>query len=882
MLASWLAAALVVLTASAASAAFLVDNMPAFDGRVIFIIEVALALALALLVFSYSLQSDRAVKGNLSEVRSMLKRNEKAKQIRRIEASRALHSTISAILDNCYTLVEIGGQSAKTPESGWKQLKDDLGALHRKIKESVDRLARELEHADHLDDRVYDDIAAAVVLLEETIRTNDEERTVDTDQYDNLADALSPVLLRLKRRLGYDAGTPPATPGPADPVDPSDRLNIRLDRTVYYPNSVIRASVAPDEPFPSRKVTVAILDENLEVLDKKTKKAPKADRHVSDALTVDIRPKDLVAGRHYTARATCGGLVSEAVFAVDQSAPVVETDKSVYMIDGDMIITVIDPAANTDSATEEHVGNAKKSRLVIRSPHGTIDGYRLKETGKSTGVFQGIVRCMGVRDDGSVRKTMLDDGVYVDRTQGTGVQDGVIACAPGSLVQIRYTNEFGTGEASVFVAGITPAVELDRKEYPCTGTVGIIVILPDFGPADGGQPATIGDGRRDCRVTISTSEGSLDGYRLAEADPDSGVFAGTASLTGLAGMGGQRKAAHAAAHGDTSGAGPHDGMLACRPADTVRVSVKSAFAREVHAEAPVRWHIGDVRMSKATYLPGEEVSVRVADGDISLSRDEPDEFQVRAWSDSDRVGIPVTVRETGHDSGVFEGQFATGGGRSRPEQAVLEAADGDTVHAEYVDETLPEPYSSGDSVRITSSALITTRKKVTAPLARLVVDKVLVWNKQTGGDALVAGDVAQVMLRVRNPEREIAFTAILQVADPDDETAEILYQPLAAKAGGYASHTFPWIPARPGMHSIGIFLWKDIDDPVAHAPAFFRPVRVLDPRVAGAEQVGEQSGAEPPAGAHNGGGAEPPAPKEAGRGATGPARRGPEQGRHGR
>lgn len=874
-------AALVGIAASTAAAMLLVDCLPAFDGRAIFFAEVALAISLGLLVFWYSWQSDRAMKANLSEVSSMLRRSDKAKQIRRVEASRTLHYTISTLLDTCNTLVKMGGHSDKTPDPEWKQFKADLATLHGNVRASAGRIGRELEHAYYLDDRAYDGITAAVGQLKDTISIDDERKTVDTSPYLAMTEALCPVLSGLKQRLGLDEDSPLAIPGPAEPTSLSDRFEIRLDRAAYYPGAVIRASVAANEPFPAKKITVAILDEVLDVLAEKTTKISRTDQSAASPIAINLSPKGLAAGRQYIARATCGGLISEELFAVDQRAPVVQTDKPDYMMDEDMLVTVIDPAANTDSAVEEHVGDTQKSRLVITSPHGAIDGYRLKETGKSTGIFQGIVRCMGVRDDGSVRVTMLDDNVYVDRTQGTGTEDGVIACSPGNLIRIRYTNEFGTGEAAVYASESAAVVDIDRAVYPCTGTVGILAILDDPGLGGGEHPATIGDDRRDCWITVSTSEGSLDGYRLVETGPDSGMFTGTVSLTGLAGMEGRKGAAGGAADGGTRGAGPHDGRLACRPADAVRVSIKSAFAREAHAEAPVRWHIGDVRMSKATYLPGEEIAVRVADSDMSVSRDGPDEFRVRAWSDSDRAGIRVTVRETGRDSGVFVGQFATGRGRSCPEQAVLEVADGDTVHAEYVDETLPEPYNSRDSVEITSSALVTTRKMVTAPLARLVVDKVLVWNKQTGGDALVAGDDAQVLLRVRNPEREISFTAILQVADPDGATAEILYQPLSAKAGGYASHTFPWIPAKSGMHSIGVFLWKGIDDPAAHAPAFFRPVQVLDPQAADAEREGDQGGAGPPVGVHNGGDAKPSPLKEAGRGAS-HARRGLGRRQHGR
>lgn len=860
----WLAPALVAIAASTAAAVILVDRMPPFDGRAIFFMEVALAVALGLVVFWHSRRSDRAIKSALGDIGSMLRRNDKAKQIRRTAASRTLHSTVSSMLDACATLARMGHQPGKATKPEWEQLKANLAALHGEVRASADRLGRELEHAGYLDDRVYDGIVAAVGLLGEKICVDDKGMTVDAASYFAMMDALRPVLPRLERLFALGADSLLAIPGPVNSPSLSDRLEIRLDRDTYYPNAVIRASVSADEPLPSRKVTVAILDEDLAVLAKKTVKIPKADRPAAGPLAIDIRLRGLVADRQYIARATCGGLVSEELFTVDRRAPVVQTDKPDYMMDEDMLVTVMDPAADTDSAVEESVGDTKRSRLVIMSPHGKIDGYRLVETGKSTGVFRGWVRCMGVRRDGSVRGTTLDDGAYVDRTQGTGAEDGVIACSPGNLIRIKYTNEFGTGEAAVYASESPAVVDLDRDEYPCTGTVRIHVILPDPGLGGGEQPATVGDDRRDCWATVSTGEGSLDGYRLVEAGPGSGMFAGTVSLTGLAGTGGRKRATDGAARGVTRGAGPHDGMLACRPDDTVRVSVESAFAREALAEAPVRWHIGDVRMSKATYLPGEEVEVRVADVDMSVDRGGPGEFQVRAWSDSDRAGIPVAVRETDRNSGVFKGRFATGAGRSRPDRSILEAADGDTVYAEYDDETLPSPHACGDSVAITSSALVTAKKKIAAPLARLVVDGVRIRGEKTDGGAPVAGDKAQVLIRVRNPGQAISFTAIMQVADSDGATAEILYQPLSARADAYATHAFPWIPARPGTHVISIVLWRGMDDPVAYAPAFFRPVQVIDPHAAGAGQGGGQGGEGPAAaGGPAGGAAGAPGPRRA-------------------
>ena len=169
-------AALAGIAAATAAAIILVDRLPAFDGRAIFFAEVALAISFGLLVFWYSWQSDRAMKANLSEVRSTLRRNDKAKQMRRVEASRTLRYTISTVLDACDTLVKMGGQSDKTPDPEWRQFKDDLAALHGNVRASAGRIGRELEHADYLDDRAYDGIAAAVGQLADTILVDDNAK----------------------------------------------------------------------------------------------------------------------------------------------------------------------------------------------------------------------------------------------------------------------------------------------------------------------------------------------------------------------------------------------------------------------------------------------------------------------------------------------------------------------------------------------------------------------------------------------------------------------------------------------------------------------------------------------------------------------------------
>lgn len=808
------------------AAAVLADHPMPLSDLDIFFMEAALAVALGFIVFRYSRQSDLRLQSHLSEVKSMLQRREKTKQIRKTHANKNLCTILTSILSSCHTLVELGDRHANVPASESQQPKSDFSRLHRTIEASVGRLGRELEHANYLEGRTYDDIAAAIAELDMSSRTTDSEKTLGTEQCQAAIELLGPVLHRLERRIDPGIGAHSLTT--SESTSPPGRLVVRLGHDIYPPAATVRATVTSDGPFPSKKVTISVLDDGLEVLAKKTKKTPPPDAPDAATLTEDIRPKGTAAGGEYMVRAVCGGLAAEAAFVVEQIPPAVQTDKSIYLMDSDIIVTVIDPAASTGGKKKGHVGNRKNSRLVIESPHGKIDRYSLQETEPSSGIFQGLVRCMGVRVDGSPRGTMLDDK-YADRTHGKGAEDGVIACGPGQPIQIRYTSESGTASSVVIAGGFGSAIELDRTEYTCISGVEICLISPDFSSGEGDHAASIGDDRSECRLSISTSEGRLDGYRLVESEPGSSVFMGTISLTGLAGMKNRESPSGLVAYGRTGGVGPTGGMLACRPEDTLRVSFTSGFEKPVRREVPIRWHVGAINFSRPPYLPGEEIVVRVEDRDMSTGRGGQGRFQVRAWSSSDRDGIRVTVIETDDESGVFEGRFRTGGGPSLPEQSLLRAADGDTVRAEYVDETLPPPHGADNSIVVSASTVVTTSRSIQSPLERLAVDEVRVQGETTGDGTLAAGEKAQVTIRARNPGREISFTAILQTADQDGVTVDLQCQPLTARLHGYAAHTFSWIPGRQGTYNITVFLWNSIDDPVAYSRPASRQVEVLDP-----------------------------------------------------
>ena len=90
---------------------------------------------------------------------------------------------------------------------------------------------------------------------------------------------------------------------------------------------------------------------------------------------------------------------------------------------------------------------------------------------------------------------------------------------------------------------------------------------------------------------------------------------------------------------------------------------------------------------------------------MNLNPEAVDNIDLDVWSDSDAGGIDLTVTETEEASGIFEGTvfFTLTAESSGPR---LRVAEGDTITAEYEDNTLPDPYTIADELDITDTATI--------------------------------------------------------------------------------------------------------------------------------------------------------------------------------
>ena len=263
-------------------------------------------------------------------------------------------------------------------------------------------------------------------------------------------------------------------------------------------------------------------------------------------------------GETYIARAAYGSSYNEYKFAIDQRMPVIQSDKSVYMAGSDMILTVIDPDADKDSEKVEFVGDREDSKIIVESKYGKIDGYALRETGKSEGIFQGIIGILRILRDGTVIPQKFGDKT-IDKIQGTGIDDGFIGGIPGDEITISYKNSAGGVSLAVFMSDFGATIDMDKKTYRPTDKVYLTTVAPDFN-LDFEKIDEIGQSPQSM-IQIQTNVDKLENYKLVETGPDTGIFVGELQLVPI-----DEKSPES-----SELRGPNNGILGCNKEDAIEV-----------------------------------------------------------------------------------------------------------------------------------------------------------------------------------------------------------------------------------------------------------------------------------------------------------------------
>ena len=361
-------------------------------------------------------------------------------------------------------------------------------------------------------------------------------------------------------------------------------------------------------------------------------------------------------------------------------------------------------------------------------------------------------------------------------------------------------------------------VRMNQEVFTWTDKVYITIVSPDHN-FDRNAIDTIGGMEYD-QIQVSTREATLKNYKIVETGPNTGIFTGEVILIGFNhdADGNARTGAGSAGYDnpqrESGGSGPTSGYLAAGSDDAITVSFEYSEDRTVVGSALIRWNVGEIQWLDSSYPIDGTGVIRVIDQDMNLNPEAANSFAIDVWSDSDPGGISLTVVETHEATGIFEGTvYFTAGGDASGHR--LRVAEGDTVTAEYEDNTLPRPHSTADELNVVAT---TTIGVTVPPLDRIYVADLkivdVVGRELDGGP--VAGQQAQVTAVLTNMQTQAQpFVYLVQVKNEAGVTVSLTWITSSLLGGQTLSAATSWMPDGSGTYDITAFVWESISAPVA-------------------------------------------------------------------
>ncbi|MGY5141421.1 MAG: hypothetical protein ACW9WZ_00030 [Nitrosopumilus sp.] len=502
---------------------------------------------------------------------------------------------------------------------------------------------------------------------------------------------------------------------------------------------------------------------------------------------------------------------------------VLQTDKSVYIIGSDIILTLIEPDFDLDNDAAEtyDLDLIEWDSDAFTDTIGNKGGYAasfdpepsdFRETGDSTGIFQVVLEMPA-----SLAGDNLERGeeIVLEYTDWGPSGADYVGQDDEDVNVTLYTSNFGA------------TVELDQKVYTWTDKVYITIVAPDHN-FDSNLVDEIGETTTDA-IKVSTRGYERDNYKLVETGTDTGIFTGEVILTGFNfDADGDSSTGNASGYdvttGSATGSGPTDGKLPTSDDDGLTVSFEFSEDETVVGSALIRWNIGEAQWLEASYPASGTGVVRIIDPDMNWDPEAVNNFNVDVWSDSDAGGIDLTVTETNEATGIFEGTvFFTVSNESSGHR--LRVAEGDTVTAEYEDNTLPSPYTTADELSITATTLIGT---VVPPLERAPAANLRTVDAFGNSlDTVSVDQQVQISADLANgQDREQAFAYLVQIQDENGVTVSLAWITGSLSAGQSFSPALSWIPSEAGTYTATAFVWESVDNPTALSPPVSTTVNV--------------------------------------------------------
>lgn len=384
---------------------------------------------------------------------------------------------------------------------------------------------------------------------------------------------------------------------------------------------------------------------------------------------------------------------------------------------------------------------------------------------------------------------------------------------------IPYANAQSNQNVIISSGTTSSPIQFDKKVFSWTDRVNITVYAPDFN-SDPNLIDTIGD-TQDDKVNVCTT-GHCIPYKLVETGVNTGIFSGYIDLTGdpsqkgSGGIDGNGENPSGIMSTCNSICGPTDGMIPSTGNDGISVSFEYSRDQTVTGSALIRWHMGEIQWLQSNYPSNGQGILQIIDPDMSLNPGTISKFDTSVWSDSDSGGTKITMTETSAGSGIFQGtvnfvtQYPSSGNR-------LHVSDGDTVTGEYIDRTLPSPYSSTAQSQLLSTTTVGT---ILPPLERVPVSNARMIDS-TGKtlDKVMTGQQVQIVSDVTNKvNKDQSFAYLVQIQDNNGITLSLSWITGSLLPDQNMSLSQSWIPKTSGTYTAQIFVWQGVTNPDALSP----------------------------------------------------------------
>lgn len=382
---------------------------------------------------------------------------------------------------------------------------------------------------------------------------------------------------------------------------------------------------------------------------------------------------------------------------------------------------------------------------------------------------------------------------------------------PGMMFSIIAEYGGKSALATIWRSNFGATIELDQKVYTWTDKVYITLVAPDFSNNETEY------------VDISTNEGEIMNYRLKQTGKDTGIFTGEIQLSGL------KK--HFFKHednlkdflGSMKGTGPTDGFIPCGRNDAVQISFRLSEGERVIGSALVKWNIGEIQWLEPNYPIKGSGIIQVIDPDMNLNPNEIDKVEVKVWSDSDTIKKSLILFETNTNTGIFEGEINFD--QKISDELTLRVSEGDTITAEYVDYTLPNPYKIGNELDIAATSLIGA---IIPPLERFSLSNLRFLDENKNEvTKLISGKTTYVTARLKNnQDRKQKYVFFVQIKEEGNITILIGTQHGVLKSGKTSETSITWKPEFGGKFTLSAFVWEETGNPTALCPSFEREITI--------------------------------------------------------